>query len=318
MKKLFLASLLFLFVILFTLPIFMIGGMEETETASGGGGGTALISPDVERFRPIVEKYCKIHGLEKLVDVVLALIMQESGGRLLDVMQSSESAGLPPNTITDPDLSIKKGMEHFKRVYDKAKGDIDLTLQAYNFGSYFVDWIQQRGGKYTLELAHEYSRYQAQRQGWSSYGDPEYVPHVRRYLTGDTNYKGNFKKIMDEALKYKGWAYVWAGADPKTGFDCSGLVMYTYRLAGINLPRTAQEQFYGSKRIAEKEISNRLISSDSYKHENKKNEVEFMNVVTVKTYFNGRSSTVEMTVKTQLIDYGDKWKVNDVVVVAVK
>ncbi|PAC90319.1 endopeptidase, partial [Bacillus licheniformis] len=70
----------------------------------------------------------------------------------LDVMQSSESMGLPPNTITDPEVSIDVGMKHFKSVLDKAGGDIKLTLQAYNYGGGFIDYVKKNGGKYSKEL----------------------------------------------------------------------------------------------------------------------------------------------------------------------
>ena len=40
-----------------------------------------------------------------------------------------------------------------------------------------------------------------------------------------------------------GWRYVYGGASPTTSFDCSGLTQWTYGKAGINLPRTAQQQY---------------------------------------------------------------------------
>jgi cell wall-associated NlpC family hydrolase len=36
---------------------------------------------------------------------------------------------------------------------------------------------------------------------------------------------------------------VWGGASPSQGFDCSGLVQYVFRQAGVDLPRTADIQF---------------------------------------------------------------------------
>ena len=45
------------------------------------------------------------------------------------------------------------------------------------------------------------------------------------------------------ARTFLGDAYVWGGASPQTGFDCSGLVQYVYQQAGIELPRVTHEQF---------------------------------------------------------------------------
>ena len=44
------------------------------------------------------------------------------------------------------------------------------------------------------------------------------------------------------ALSLLGTPYVWGG-ESKHGFDCSGLVQYSYSLAGVGLPRVAQDQY---------------------------------------------------------------------------
>jgi cell wall-associated NlpC family hydrolase len=40
-----------------------------------------------------------------------------------------------------------------------------------------------------------------------------------------------------------GVAYLWGGESPGEAFDCSGLVQWAYRTAGIDLPRTSQTQW---------------------------------------------------------------------------
>jgi cell wall-associated NlpC family hydrolase len=46
----------------------------------------------------------------------------------------------------------------------------------------------------------------------------------------------------------KGKRYVYGGAGPSV-FDCSGLVQYAYKRAGIRIPRTADQQYRASKHI---------------------------------------------------------------------
>jgi cell wall-associated NlpC family hydrolase len=47
---------------------------------------------------------------------------------------------------------------------------------------------------------------------------------------------------LAEAMKYKGTDYLWGGSNPRTGFDCSGLVQWAYAKQGIHIPRVSEQQ----------------------------------------------------------------------------
>ena len=57
------------------------------------------------------------------------------------------------------------------------------------------------------------------------------------------------KKVADFALQYVGYNYLYGGKDPETGFDCSGLVYYTYGCFGYQLDRTAAAQAQNGEHV---------------------------------------------------------------------
>lgn len=52
----------------------------------------------------------------------------------------------------------------------------------------------------------------------------------------------NGSKAAGIACQFAGYPYVWGGANPSSGFDCSGLVVYAYKQLGISLPHLASSQ----------------------------------------------------------------------------
>jgi len=52
--------------------------------------------------------------------------------------------------------------------------------------------------------------------------------------------------VVGIATRYLGVPYVWGGASPTAGFDCSGLVLFVYAQVGVSLPHYAAAQYnYG-------------------------------------------------------------------------
>ncbi len=55
--------------------------------------------------------------------------------------------------------------------------------------------------------------------------------------------------VANVALQFVGYGYTWGGTTPKSGFDCSGLMMYAFRQVGVTIPRLAASQYSSSGAI---------------------------------------------------------------------
>lgn len=107
---------LFSFLLLGVVSIFIAAMGSDSVTNTGdityaGEGQVMNVSSEVLKWEPTIRKYAKEFGVEPFVALMLAQMMQESGGRGSDPMQSSEGAFntkycKKPNCITDPDYSI--------------------------------------------------------------------------------------------------------------------------------------------------------------------------------------------------------------------
>ena len=229
-----------LFPILFSIVLFfgvLISADSDDENSNFSSGITGMnLSAEVLKHQPMVEKYARENGISEYVNVLLAIIQVESGGTAEDVMQSSESLGLPPNSL-DTESSIKQGYVG----YVAGKGKKHTFNLAENFAR------EKSGGKkvtYTNPIAV------AKNGGWRyGYGNMFYVELVNQYLTVSQVSGELAQKVMNEALKYQGWKYVYGGSNPNTSFDCSGLTQWCYGKAGISLPRTAQAQYDATQHL---------------------------------------------------------------------
>ena len=190
------------------------------EATFGGGSGSnayTLVSAEVEAYEPLIQKYAKQYGIPEYVELIKAVMMQESGGRGLDPMQAAEGSfntryPHEPNGIKDPEYSIECGVQELKAALISAEVEnpidmehIKLALQGYNFGNGYISWAKTNYGGYSYANAVEFSTMQAARLGWDSYGDTQYPAHVLRYYPyGRAFTSGGNQAIVEVALTQLG------------------------------------------------------------------------------------------------------------------
>lgn len=197
----------------FLLVFILIAGIIAGAAFSSSSENSESLSDEVLAYTSVVQQYASQYGIPEYVSAIQAIMMQESGGRGTDPMQCSESPyntrfSHSPGSITDPNYSIEVGVQTFADCISQAgcssPQDMDklkLAWQGYNYGNGYIGWALQRGG-YTEANALQFSQEQAASHGWSSYGDPEYVPHVMRYYSGGSLFAGLFgsQQIVSVAM----------------------------------------------------------------------------------------------------------------------
>ena len=61
--------------------------------------------------------------------------------------------------------------------------------------------------------------------------------------------------VVETALAQLGRPYRYGGAEPEGGFDCSGLIHYSYAQAGISVPRTTGELMSSGTAISQSDAA---------------------------------------------------------------
>ena len=242
----------------FLLVFILIVGIIAGAAFSSSSESSESLSEEVLAYTSVIQQYASQYGIPEYVSAIQAIMMQESGGRGTDPMQCSESpynTRFPhtPGSITDPDYSIEVGVQTFADCIRQAgcssPQDLDklkLAWQGYNYGNGYIGWALQRGG-YTEANSLQFSQEQAASHGWSSYGDPQYVPHVMRYYSGGSLFAGLFgnQQIVSVAMGQIGnsggqkfWS--WYGFDSRVEW-CACFVSWCADQSGLiasgNVPK---------------------------------------------------------------------------------
>lgn len=112
-------------------------------------------------YAPLVEEVLTDFDSGADPTLILSMIYTETKGREDDVMQASESLTGQMGTITDSRESIRQGVEvlltHLAYAEDIGV-DQWTAVQAYNFGSPYMDYVKENGGENLIKLAKHYSR----------------------------------------------------------------------------------------------------------------------------------------------------------------
>lgn len=180
-------------VLLITMTLY-VGTFSALAQTSITQAGMESLSAEVLAYRADIEKYAKQYDMEEYIQIIMAVMMQESGGKGSDPMQCSEcplNTRYPntPNAITDPQYSIEIGIQYLASCFQEAQVKdvtdierISLALQGYNYGNGYISWAQKNFGGYTQANAKVFSDMKKAELGTSGYGDPKYVDHVLRYV----------------------------------------------------------------------------------------------------------------------------------------
>ncbi|MFQ9669146.1 lysozyme family protein [Coprobacillus cateniformis] len=190
-------SLILLLVLLLFIGVF--AALSDNSSVSSTN---APLSAEVLAYTDTIEKYAKQYEMEDYVPIIQAVMMQESGGKGTDPMQSSEcpyNTKYPnnPNAIQEPEYSIDVGIHYLSDCFKSAqvKDSFDnehifLALQGYNYGNGYIDWAVKNFGGYSKANAKVFSDQKKAELGTDVYGDPNYVEHVMRYVSlGFGNYR---------------------------------------------------------------------------------------------------------------------------------
>lgn len=175
--------------VIIIIVVVLLGAALALFGGSGTGNNFQPVSAEVEAYTPYIRVYANEYGIGEYVDLIKAVMMQESGGQGTDPMQCSECGyNTTGGYIQNPMLSIEWGIhtlaDGLALAGVESPVDMDhikLALQGYNYGPGYITWAKSNYGGYDITNAIEFSEMMKAQLNTEVYGDQRYVSHVLRY-----------------------------------------------------------------------------------------------------------------------------------------
>jgi hypothetical protein len=228
------------------------GKQLDLDDVAGGPPGDTAAQPEVAAW---MASEARKRGLPSELPVMASLV--ESGMRNLGdgdadsvgyfqmrvgIWNQGDYAGYPER----PELQLKWFLDHAEAVKRQRMAAGKPVDDPESYGEWIADIERpaaQYRGRYQLRLgdARDLLR-QGVESGRERGGHGTGVP-VEPVVEGGGGDGGPLAlTAVAEAKKHLGTPYQWGGSTPQTGFDCSGLVQWAYAKAGIEVPRTSEQQ----------------------------------------------------------------------------
>jgi cell wall-associated NlpC family hydrolase len=218
--------------------------------ASSGATRPLALTPSLERWQALVQTVGDETGVPwSVLDALLAvtsggnpIARGPDGGIGLAQVEPQRWADMrmpPGSNLWDPATNLRVAAHILARQYERV-GSWDAAAGIY-LGSLDLDGqpVDLPSARDRLPLARAYV------VAFEQLGNDSTLDIVQN---------GEVAPLASAALVYaltaQGTPYVWGGASyADGGFDCSGLMVWAYGLAGVTLPRTAAEQWAATPHI---------------------------------------------------------------------
>ena len=186
--------------------------------------------------------------------VVASIMVIESGGNPDAVNRKSGATGL---------LQIRENLWPDQVARIAPDGDLRDPETNLRVGSAILADLYSEWGSWEQAAAAYIGAIDAEGNVTSAKDDDgrtgaDYMAGFQRQLS-DLGYYGlpmaAQEDLLSIALSALGTPYVWGGESyEEGGFDCSGLILWAYNQVGKSVPRTADEQWNATQRIAPADV----------------------------------------------------------------